>query len=210
MKPLRRDAERNLARILVAARDVFAEHGYDASMEQVAECAGVGIGTLYRRFPHKTELVSAVIEAASERTQEIAESVLATAEPADGVFEFLRRCMAVPSCWRVIASRAPWTDATTTSALSRLAPVVDTLLDNARRAGTIGADITFADLALALMSVRAVADLCDPYVPHSSARCLELVIHGLRPGGAPWVEPPLSVEQLSVVLTGGRKRAIAG
>jgi AcrR family transcriptional regulator len=210
VKPLRRDAERNLARILIAARDVFAEHGYEASMELVAERAGVGVGTLYRRFPHKTELVSAVIEAAGQRTQEIAESVLAECDPADGVFEFLRRCIAVPSCWRVIASRAPWTDHTTTSALARVAPVVETLLTHARRAGTIGENVTFTDLALALMSVRAVADLCDSHVPQSSARYLELVMHGLRPGGGTWIHPPMSVEQLSTVLTGGRERAIAG
>src|ERR1700722_15269362 len=97
VKPLRRDAEINLGRILVAARDVFAEHGYDASMEQIAARANVGIGTLYRRFPNNAELVNAVVEAASQRTQQIAEAVLAESTPADGVFEFCRRCIAAPS-----------------------------------------------------------------------------------------------------------------
>ena len=109
-RPLRRDAELNLARILSAARDVFAEHGYEASMEQIAARAGLGVGTLYRRFPNKGELVAAVIAAASRRTEQIARSVLADAPAAEGVFTFLRRCVAVPSCWRVIASRAPGTD----------------------------------------------------------------------------------------------------
>ncbi|HXQ43994.1 MAG TPA: TetR/AcrR family transcriptional regulator [Acidimicrobiales bacterium] len=200
-RPLRRDAEVNLARILVAAGDVFAEHGYDASMEQIAGRAGVGVGTLYRRFPNKGELVGAVIAAAHDRTQRIAESVLADSSPAEGVFEFLRRCIAAPSCWRVIAARAPWTDDTATSALSRIAPLVDTLLERAKHARTIRADVEFTDLAVVLMSVRAVADLCDPHVPHSSARYLELVLDGLRPGGHPWANPPMAVAQLGAILT---------
>jgi AcrR family transcriptional regulator len=185
----------------VAARDVFAEHGYDASMEQIAGRAGVGIGTLYRRFPNKGELVGAVIAAAHDRTQRIAESVLAESSPADGVFEFVRRCIAAPSCWRVIADRAPWTDDSTGSALARIAPLVDALLERAKHAGTIRADVEFTDLAVVLMSVRAVADLCDPHVPHSSARYLELVLDGLRPGGHPWANPPMTVAQLGTILT---------
>ena len=56
-RPLRRDAEVNLSRILLAARDVFAEHGYEASMEEIALRADVGVGTLYRRFPTKEQLI---------------------------------------------------------------------------------------------------------------------------------------------------------
>ncbi len=204
-RPLRRDAELNLARILVAARDVFAEHGYDASMEQIAGRAGVGVGTLYRRFPNKGELVSAVIEAANERTRQIAESVLTESGPGDGVFEFLRRCIAAPSCWRVIASRAPETDDTTMSALLRIAPLVDTLIERSKEAGTIRPDVVFTDLAVILMSVRAVADLCDPRVPGCSARYLELVMDALRPGAPAWGTPAISVEQLGTVLTGWRE-----
>jgi AcrR family transcriptional regulator len=201
-RPLRRDAELNLTRILAAARDVFAEHGYEASMEQIAGRAGVGVGTLYRRFPNKAELVSAVIEAASRRTEEIARSVLADCPAADGVFAFLRQCIAVPSCWRLIASRAPWTDDTTSSSLARIAPLVDTLLDRAREAGAIRSDVVFTDLAVVLMSVRAVADLCDPQVPSSSARYLELVFDGLRPGAPAWTHGPMTVTELNAVLTG--------
>ncbi|HEY5251304.1 MAG TPA: TetR/AcrR family transcriptional regulator [Acidimicrobiales bacterium] len=209
-KPLRRDAELNLARILLAARDVFAEHGYEASMEQIAARAGVGVGTLYRRFPNKAELVSAVIEAASQRTEQIVEALLATSSPAEGVFEFLRQCIAVPSCWRVIASRAPWTDVTTSSSLARVAPIIDTLLDRAKAAGAIRPDVAFTDLAVVLMSVRAVADLCDPHVPSASTRYLELVFDGLRPGGPAWVHPPMTVTELNTVLTGRPGSEISG
>ena len=61
-RPLRRDAEVNLNRILSAARDSFAEHGYEASMEDIALRADVGVGTLYRRFPNKADLLNAVVD----------------------------------------------------------------------------------------------------------------------------------------------------
>jgi len=201
-RPLRRDAEINLARILIAGRDVFAEHGYDATMEQIAGRAGVGIGTLYRRFPHKSDLVEAVIEDAGRRTLEIAESVVARCPPAEGIFTFLRRCIAAPSCWRMIASRLPVSDQTPGFALSHIAPVVEVLLDGARRAGTIRPDVAFTDVAVLLISVRAVADLCDPHVPDASARFLEMALDGLRPGGAPLAIAPMSVAQLSIILSG--------
>ena len=87
VKPLRRDAELNLARIMEAARDVFAESGYDGSMEQIAIKADVGIGTLYRRFPHKEDLFNAVTDLARERTIHIGEEVLAEVTPANALSE---------------------------------------------------------------------------------------------------------------------------
>ena len=70
-----------LGRILAAARDVFAEQGYDASMEAIATRADVGVGTLYRRFPTKADLFKAVVDAARRRVREIAEEVLADVAP---------------------------------------------------------------------------------------------------------------------------------
>src|ERR1700683_873793 len=96
-RPLRRDAELNLARILVAARDVFAEHGYEASMEQIAARDEVGIGTLYRRFPTRAHRSPAVVNAATDRTGQIANEVLLEVAPGEAVFEFVRRCVATPS-----------------------------------------------------------------------------------------------------------------
>jgi AcrR family transcriptional regulator len=85
-RPLRRDAEVNLGRILAAARDVFAEQGYDASMEAIATRADVGVGTLYRRFPTKADLFKAVVDAARRRVREIAEEVLADVAPGEAAF----------------------------------------------------------------------------------------------------------------------------
>ena len=171
-------------------------------MEQIADRAGLGVGTLYRRFPSKSDLVGAVVLAATNRTRQIAEAVLAESSPAEGVFEFLRRCVATPSCWRMIASKAPGIGEIPRSGVFRIAPVVEELLQRARMANAIRPDVVFSDLAVALMSVRAVADLFDPHFPTTSARFLELVMDGLRPNGHRWANPSMTTGELGSVLLG--------
>src|SRR5580704_10431368 len=139
-KPLRRDAELNLARILIAARDVFAEQGYEASMEQIAARAQVGVGTLYRRFPD------------------------------EAVFEFVRRCVEAPSCWRAATSRRPWSGGGADRALAVLVPLIGRIIEASQRAGTVRPEVLPTDLVMTLMSVRALSDLCDADAPGASRR----------------------------------------
>lgn len=197
-RPLRRDAEVNLSRILVAARDVFAEEGYDASMEGIALRAEVGVGTLYRRFPNKADLLNAVVEAAQERKREIAEEVLTEVPPADGVFEFVRRCIAVPSCWRATISAPPWRSNGT--GLGKTAPLLEEILQRSARAGSVRHDVVVADIVVVLMAVRSIADVCDTKSSKPSLRFLELLLDGLRPGHSPIDHDPLTIAQLDRIL----------
>jgi AcrR family transcriptional regulator len=199
-RPLRRDAEVNLSRILAAARDVFAEQGYDASMEAIAARAEVGVGTLYRRFPNKADLLNAVVEAARERNRRIAQEVLADVAPGEAVFEFVRRCIAAPSCWRATISTAPWRSSGT--GLEQMAPLLHELIERSRRAGTIRSDVEVSDLVVLLMSVRSIADICDTKSTKPSRRFLELLLDGLRPGHDPVAHDPLTVTQLDRILRG--------
>jgi AcrR family transcriptional regulator len=200
-KPLRRDAELNLGRILVAARDIFAEYGYEASMEQIAVRAQVGVGTLYRRFPTKADLCAAVLDAATERTRQIAEQVLREVDPGEAVFEFIRRCVDAPSCWRATTSRWPWSGGETDRALATLLPLIGQILESSQQAGTVRADVVQTDLMVTLMSVRAIGDLCDHDAPGASLRFLELTLDGLRPGYQPSGHPTMSAAQLGRVLS---------
>lgn len=197
-RPLRRDAEVNLSRILVAARDVFAEHGYEASMEEIAIRADVGVGTLYRRFPNKADLLNAVVEAAHERKRQIVEAVLTDVAPEEGVFEFVRRCIAVPSCWRATISAPPWR--TTGTGLGQTTPLLEEILERSQAAGSVRPDIEVADIVVVLMAVRSIADVCDTKSSKASLRFLELLLDGLRPGHGALAHDPLTIAQLDRIL----------
>jgi AcrR family transcriptional regulator len=203
VRPLRRDAEQNLGRILTAAENVFAEYGFEASMEQVATVAGVGVGTLYRRFPDKESLVVAVVEMAGQRSRELARSVLAECSPEDGIFEFMRRCLATPSL-RALIARSPRVAATHASLVALVAPPVDRLLAGAKAVGAIRSDVTFSDIVVSLMAVRFVGERCGEVGRRQVERHLELVIDGLRATDSALPHRPLTRGQLDDLL--GRDR----
>jgi len=201
-RPLRRDAELNLERILVAARDLFAELGYEASMEQIAGRAGVGVGTLYRRFPNKEDLLGAVTADAVDRFQRLADETLATEPPADALFVFLRRCVTVPTSWRAISTRPPWPGSTPQELLVRVSVPVERLIANGQQAGAVRDDVTYTDVSLVLTSIRVVADRCEAIGSQAWQRTLELVLDGLRPTSARLPGSPMTKAQLYRLLTG--------
>jgi AcrR family transcriptional regulator len=179
-RALRRDAELNLSRILSAAREVFAAEGYDASMEHIAERAQVGIGTLYRRFPSKAELFNEVAELNRKQFHRITEDVRGLVEPNRALFEFMERVIENPGPWRATMARAPWGEAS--NAFFRLlAPLLQQMIDEGQRAGSVRDGIEIADVVMALVAARRIADLFDPVAPESSRRFLAVVIDGLRP-----------------------------
>ncbi|HEX3792945.1 MAG TPA: helix-turn-helix domain-containing protein [Acidimicrobiales bacterium] len=201
-RPLRRDAELNLERILTAAQDVFARLGYEASMEQIASAAGVGVGTLYRRFPNKESLVVAVVEMAGQRSRLQAQAVLAECSEADGIFEFMRRCLQTPSNLRALVSRSPKLEETHRTMIATVAPAIERLIANAKAAGSLRHDVTFSDIAVVLMSVRSVGDRCGDIGAQQAERHLQLLMDGLRVTDGTAVLPhrPLTRAQLDVLL----------
>jgi AcrR family transcriptional regulator len=198
-RALRRDAELNLNRILSAAREVFAAEGYDASMEQIAERAQVGVGTLYRRFPSKADLFSEVVESARREVRQMAEDVLSHVEPNRTLFEFLERCIANPRPWRATISQAPWGEGADVT-FEQLAPLLQRMIDQGQSAGAVRDDIEIADVVMALIAARTIADLCDPVASESSQRFLAFVIDGLRTGPVPPPYRPASLIEVAEIL----------
>src|ERR1700686_3320002 len=96
-RPLRRDAERNGLRILQAAREVFADRGPDASLDQIAPHAGVGVGTVYRRFPDKDTLIDALFEERIDEIAAAAQHALSASDPWEGLVGFLHQANALLS-----------------------------------------------------------------------------------------------------------------
>src|SRR3954451_8548625 len=88
-RPLRKDAERNRQRILDAARELFAERGLQATLDDVAHRAGVGVGTVYRRFPDKEQLIDALFESRLDQMAALAEDGLTDADSWRGLVTFL-------------------------------------------------------------------------------------------------------------------------
>jgi AcrR family transcriptional regulator len=168
-------------------------------MEAIATRADVGVGTLYRRFPTKADLFNAVVDAARRRVREIAEEVVAGVPPGEAAFEFVRRCIEVPSVWRATISAPPWGSKRGTG-LAQIAPLLEEIVDRSKTAGTLRPDVEVTDVVIVLKAVRSIADLCDTPGSKPSLRFLELALDGLRPGHEPPAHAPLSVGQLAKLL----------
>jgi AcrR family transcriptional regulator len=182
---LRADARRNLEQLLAAARDVVVERGPEAPLEEFARRAGVGIATLYRRFPDRAALLRAVVIDALERTTRAAEEALA--QETDG-FSALTRYMHAALEFRVSAvipmvlSRVDLDDEDVDAAREAGAALVQRIVDAAHRDGSLAEDITFGDVGTVL--VRLSRPLPGPLPPEVDGelahRHLDLVLAGMR------------------------------
>lgn len=170
---MRADAQRNRARILTAAQDVFAEQGPTASTEEVARRAGVAIGTVFRHFPTKPDLLAAIMKARlAEITARAAE--LAEDEPADGLFTFFRELAGLAAATRAVVDLLGLDVADPVAALAD--PLLP-LLDNAKRAGTVRAEVR-VDEVVALLTALCQGALGWP--ADLRERTLRIVFAGLR------------------------------
>jgi AcrR family transcriptional regulator len=150
-RPLRRDARRNRDAIVAAARQVFCDHGLEAPLEEIARRAGVGIGTLYRRFPSRVELLDAVLADTVQAHVEVAEQALAIDDPWDGFTFYLEETCRLQAADRGLGdamgmrfSRAAAVEAVK----NRLFELVAQVVDRAQQSGQLRADLTLEDLAL--------------------------------------------------------------
>lgn len=182
---MRADARRNRALILDAARALVAEVGPDATMDQIAGAAGVAVGTLYRHFPAKEDLVTAVVTDSVERmaadTEAALQAVTDGADPHPLLADLFARLAArhqVDLTFKQAAGRLDAAEdlaaAEPGSAVHRAMAAITALLAAAQRAGAVRADVTVADL---VMLLGAVPDGDDD----RQARYVEIVLAGLRP-----------------------------
>src|ERR1700753_1767298 len=143
---LRADARRNRERVLRAARDAFAESGYDVPLDEIAARAGVGAGTVYRHFPSKEALFEAVITARIEDLVADAQARAATDEPGLAFFGFLARVAAEATAKRDL----PDAIAIPGALQGAIHSALDQLLTRAQAAGAVRPGITAADLIVLL------------------------------------------------------------
>ena len=178
---MRADAQRNVGSLLEAAKAVFAASGVDAPAKEIADLAGVGVGTLYRHFPQRSDLVKAVLQREIDACADAAPALAAAREPEAALADWLRRYTEFLATKKGFAaalhSGDPAFDALPGYFYQRLEPALGSLLEAATATGAIRAGISPRDLLL------AVALLCTP-VPDGglaySQRMVALLIDGLR------------------------------
>jgi AcrR family transcriptional regulator len=184
---LRADAQRNLASILAAAADVFAEHGREASVAAVAARAGVGTATIFRRFPTKEDLLAAVIERHFQRMAEASRRAAEIDDPEVALRQVMLISVAGYIEDRLVAETAG-TPLFGRPGLRERADEVtaykERVLRRAQDAGVVRRDVTLADLSLLLAAVGLVGQRLDAEAPDAWRRGLGIVLDGLRPEAA--------------------------
>ena len=172
MTELRADARRNLERVLDAAQEVFAASGPDASIDEIARLAGVGHGTVFRRFPTKDDLMYAVVERHVAQLAALAEEALASDDPGEAFFDFARRAaelgMTTPGLHRCVVHCGEKPGA------AELEELGNKLVARAQRVGAVRRDVKPADVQVLVRSALTAAP------PGQWRRYLDVVLDGLR------------------------------
>jgi AcrR family transcriptional regulator len=177
----RADAVRNRARIVETARAVFAERGSDASLEEIARGAGVGIGTLYRHFPTRDDLVVAVFHDQVDELQARAEELLASDAPGDALASWLHEQLRHAASCRGLGAEAMLAmlaDRGEPSACEAMRHAGATLLARAQAAGDVRTGVQIDDLVRMVQAVSLAAEQSDD--PASAERLFGFLIDGIR------------------------------
>jgi AcrR family transcriptional regulator len=183
-KQLRADARRNYERLLEAAREAVAEHGIEASLDDIAKRAKVGSGTLYRHFPNRLALLEAVFREQIQLLYERAQALAADdTSPDVALTDWMRAFLAYMTTYRGLAmtlkSMMDAAGELFTSTHKQLRWSIDTLLERAQSAGTARTDVTGSDL-LRIGSGIGMTNAQAPTDEAQTERLLSLVMDGVR------------------------------
>ena len=178
----RADARRNRERLLEAAKAAFAEAGAEASLDEIARRAGVGIGTLYRHFPTRGAIVEAVYRREVQQLADAATRLLAALPPGAALHEWMRLFVDYIAAKKVIASAlgsiAGGVSELYASSGARITGAISLLVERARASGDIRADVDPADLLRALVGF-AYGNAGSGWEA-SAKRLIDILMDGLR------------------------------
>src|SRR3954452_17499516 len=207
---LRADAARNRDAIVEAARAVFAEHGVDAPLDEIAKRAGTGNATLYRRFPRRGDLVAAVFAERMAAHVQAVETALTDDDPWNGFAFYIETVTAMQARDRGIAdlvtmdvSSAPEIELLRARAYDGLVRLVA----RAHEAGVLRADFTDQDVVLLLMANAGLIERAHGITAEASARLIALLLDGLRAQAATAGPPaPTACQVLAAMRHNGERR----
>ncbi|HYJ13540.1 MAG TPA: helix-turn-helix domain-containing protein [Thermomicrobiales bacterium] len=183
VRPMRADARRNYERLLTAASDVFMEEGTSAALEEVARRADVGIGTLYRHFPSREDLLDAVMQSSFQRLHDEAERCLTLDDPLQAIDDYINFWLRQTAVYKGIGAECinhALEPERRSSSCCQLTKVdMRLLLERAQRAGLVRPDVTYKDV-WRLMS-GFVMGLRDADASTPEARVMiDVILRGLR------------------------------
>jgi AcrR family transcriptional regulator len=206
VRPLRRDAERNRQRILEAASEVFTERGLDVSLDEVARHAGVGVGTVYRRFRTKEDLVEALFVDRIEAVAALAEEATQVPDPWSGLAGFMEEAatmLARDHGLRQMMMFATYGGDKCWYARQRNQPLVTRLVERAQAAGQVRSDLRPTDIPFILFVLTDAAQFARQVSPEIWRRYLTLVLDGLRPeraGVTPLPVPAMLPDEFEMTM----------
>ena len=208
---LRRDAERNRQRLLDAGRELFAERGMAVSLNDIAHHAGVGVGTAYRRFANKEELLDAIYLDQIADIAAVADNALADADPWRGLERYLVEVVALQARDRglaqILAGSRVRADLHNFSR-DTLAPRVERIAARAEAAGVVRDGFGATDLIFLQVGLMAIAARSAERFPELYRRYLQLALDSIKPGaGDPLPVPALTTDETHQVMGGAEADA---
>lgn len=196
-RPLRKDAAINRERLLDAARELFAEQGLGVTLNDIAHHAGVGVGTAYRRFANKEEIIDALFEERLCSVEEAAQRALEEADPWLALAGYLETTLQMQFGDRglhQILNDPTLGDERVRDVRSRIAPLTVELVERAKGAGVVRPDLAPTDVIFIQAAMSPIIDSTREIAPDLYKRYLALLLDGIRPGDA--VASPLPVAAL--------------
>jgi AcrR family transcriptional regulator len=199
-RTLRSDARRNRERLVASARELFASDGVDVPVEEIVHRAGLGMGTLYRHFPTKEDLIDAVLEDAFAELVELAEQAAADADAWAGLTRFLEDGLARHARNHGLKDMVATSEhgrLRVQALRERIRPALAQMVERAQAQGALRPDVTTEDLPLVFWTAGRVIERTEGVAPDQWRRFLALVLDGLRASAAtPLPVAPMTPAQL--------------
>jgi AcrR family transcriptional regulator len=210
--PLRKDAELNRQRLLAAASDLFAEYGLEVTLNDIAHHAGLGVGTAYRRFANKEQVIDALFEQRLDEVAALAGDALADPDAWRGLTTFLERSLQMQMEDRgltEILNNPQLGQHRVNESRDRIAPLVGAIVDRAKEQGVLRSDFDSTDAIFIQVALAGVMDGTRGISPALYRRYLTMFLDGIRTDRGPLSElplPALSVDQTHRVMAPDRLR----
>ena len=210
---LRRDAAVNRERLLNAASELFAEHGLNVTLNDIAHHAGVGVGTAYRRFANKEEVIDALFEQRLQEVAEVAQQALDDPDAWNGLLTFLERALHMRHGDRglnEIMNNRTLGDSRVAQVRDRIAPIITELVEKAKAQGVVRPDFDQSDIIFIEVALSAIMDHSRVVSPELYRRYLTMFLDGIKADRSSFTSlpvKPLTRNQTHEAMTRPRRES---